>query len=244
MVLMDDAKAKSCRPSISAVLPAYNEAPHLAEVVAGLTAALAAAADRFEVIVVDDGSADNTGALADELARRDPRVRVVHHSGNQGYGAALRSGFAAAREDWLFFMDADGQFEPREITNLVAWCPDRDLIVGYRADRRDPFARKLYGKIFSALVRALFRVRVRDVNCAFKLFKKNLLEGVVLRTRGALINAELLIAARQKHVSPLEVPVTHLPRRGGLATGGSPRVILRAAREILDLYRSDRKRKT
>jgi glycosyltransferase involved in cell wall biosynthesis len=223
------------RWEISAVLPAYNEAGELPAVAAELMAALARVAARFEIIIVDDGSRDDTVERAEKLAANDPRVRLVRHPRNRGYGAALRSGFAAAQYEWIFFTDADGQFIGAELPLLTARAPERDFIAGYRAVRSDPWQRRLYGRMFSALIRALFGVKARDVNCAFKLFKKGLLPPGGLTSEGALINAELLAAARARGVDPLEVPVSHRPRRSGRPTGGSPRVIARAVAELVRL---------
>ena len=230
--------------SISAVLPAFNEAPNLAGVVSELTAVLAEAAPRFEIIVVDDGSRDGTSELADRLAKDDPRLRVIHHPRNLGYGSALRSGFGAAQYDWIFFMDSDGQFLPSEIKDLIRLSREHVFVAGYRARRQDPWPRRFYSALFSALVRALFGVKARDVNCAFKLFQRRLIAGVELISPGALINAELLAAAKDQGVNPLETPVTHRPRLSGRQTGGSLKVILRALTELVRLYLHRRKSRT
>lgn len=227
------------RLSISAVLPAFNEAENLAAVVSGLAGVLDAWGADFEIIVVDDGSEDGTGRLAEELARREPPLRVVHHPRNLGYGAALRSGFTHARHNWIFFMDADGQFDPQEIGKLISLSGSHEFIIGFRAVRQDPRSRRFLGAVFSRLVRVVFGVKARDVNCAFKLFRRDLLEGSELRASGALINAELLALARRKGIKPVEVPVTHLPRLRGTPTGGSGRVIRRAMKEFAFLFFSN-----
>jgi len=221
---------------VSAVLPAYNEARNLEPVVEDLTRVLKKITDSFELIIVDDGSKDGTHELADELSKRDFRVRAVHHPVNMGYGAALRSGFGAASHDWIFFTDADGQFDPENLTMLIPLAGQHQFVTGYRENRMDPWHRRAYGAIFSALIRALFGVKVKDVNCAFKLFKKSLVEHTELSVSGAPNNAELLIAAKKKGVDPAEVPVTHRARQKGEATGGSLKVIMRAAREIIELW--------
>jgi len=226
---------------ISAVLPAFNEDENLEAVARDLIKSLARVAGRFEVIIVDDGSADRTPELADGLSRENKAVRVVHHPSNKGYGAALVSGFKAARMDWIFFMDSDGQFEPAEVEKLIELTKANDFVAGFRANRADPWRRLAYGKLFSAIVRALFGVKARDVNCAFKLFKKELIEGHEFITGGALINAELLSVAKKKGVDPVETPVTHKPRLAGHSTGGSLMVILRAGREIIELWWRARK---
>ena len=221
---------------LSVVLPAYNEAANLPATVAGALAVLRELGGRFEVIVVDDGSRDGTGALADALARETPEVRAVHHPSNRGYGAAIRSGFAAATLPWLFFTDADGQFDLRELPPLLPHAARADIVAGYRLRRHDPWFRRLYALLFGRLlVRALLGVRVRDLNCAFKLLRRDLVASLDLRSDGALINAELLGKAQRAGARIVEVGVHHLPRRVGTQTGGTPRVIARAFWELLAL---------
>ncbi len=232
----DPGRKGSAGVEISAVLPAHNEVENLAAVVRPLAAALERLVDRFEIVIVNDGSSDGTADLADKLALEDERVHVVHHAVNQGYGAALVSGFDDGCCDWLFFTDADGQFDVCEIKSLVELAGEHDFIVGYREARDDPWHRRLYGRLFSWSVRTLFGVNVRDVNCAYKLFRRDLIAQAPLQTRGALINAEILVVAKQKGVDPVEVPVTHRPRRHGEQSGGSVKVIARAARELLELW--------
>ncbi len=221
--------------SVSAVLPAHNEQKNLQGVVRDLVAALARRSGEFEVIIVDDGSEDGTSEVASNLAAADHRIRLIRHETNRGYGAALRTGFENARMEWIFFMDADGQFVPDELTKLVREADRSDFIAGERINRQDPLHRLLYGKLFSLAMRALFGVKARDVNCAFKLFKKSLLEGGSLQSTGALINTEILIAARRKGIEPVQVPVTHLPRPAGQNSGGSLSVISRAMAEVIRL---------
>jgi len=222
-------------PSVSVILPAHNEAENLEEVINGLVPELLKNTSGFEIIIVDDGSEDATGELAADFSRKDDRIRLIKHETNRGYGAALRTGFDNARLEWLFFMDSDGQFVPAEIADLIKLTKDGEFIAGERTNRRDPLHRRIYGRLFSLSMRALFGVRVRDVNCAFKLFKKSLLDNWSFISTGALINTEILLCARQKGVDPLQVPVTHLPRKAGENSGGTPRVIGRAGGEAFRL---------
>ena len=231
------AAANSSLEPVSIVLPARNEAENLPAAVAACAQAFAPRFPDYEIIVVDDGSADATAAVAEKLAEKNPRVRLVRHERNLGYGAALRSGFAAARHPLLFFTDADGQFDPEDVALLLPHLAAGPLVTGYRANRRDPWPRRFYGRLFSAWCRHFFGVKARDVNCAFKLFRRSLLEGVELRSSGALINAELLAVAQRRGAVPMEVAVQHFPRRHGRPTGGSAKVILRAAREFWELKR-------
>lgn len=220
---------------LSAVVPALNEAAAIGGVVRGLVAVLPQVAGRWEVIVVDDGSADGTAAAALHAATGEPRVRVVRHDVNRGYGAALRTGFAVAREPWCFFTDGDGQFDPAELPSLLVAAAGADVVAGRRAPRADPAARRLFGRLFSWGVRRLFAIAVRDVNCAFKLVRCEVVRAARLRASGALVNAELLGKAGRLGFVIREVPVAHRARRHGAATGASPRVVLRAVCELLAL---------
>lgn len=224
-------------PELSACVPAHDEEANLEAAAGDLLAELPRVAARWELILVDDGSRDRTGALADELARRHPEVRVVHHARNRGYGAAVRSGLAAARYAYVFLTDGDRQFDPGEIPRLVAALDGADVAVGYRARRADPLGRRLSGRAWNLLVRVLFGLPVRDVNCAFKLFRRSALDGVALRAEGAAVSVELLAALRRRGHRIVELPVGHRPRRAGTPSGGSPRVALRALVELWRLRR-------
>ena len=217
---------------VSAVMPAYNEQANLEQSVGRTADALAAHARTFEIIVVDDGSRDDSPAVLDRLKLAHPNLRVVRHPANRGYGAAVRSGFDAARLPWVFLMDADNQFDPAEIGLLVAQAVEADIVAGYRRHRRDPLLRRLNAWAFFTVVRLLFGRLVRDVNCAFKLIRRDLLAGMALHSEGALINTEVLVLARQLRARVVEVPVQHYPRRSGKQTGANTRVVLRAFAEL------------
>ena len=225
---------------LSAFLPAHDEAGCIADTVARTIAAIDGLdLARFEVIVVDDGSTDGTGAIADALAAADDRVRTVHHQVNRGYGAALKTGLEAARYEWVFWTDGDGQFDLEEIDRLVAFADTRDVVVGYRVDRQDHLGRKLNTLLWTLVVRAVLGLQVRDVDCAFKLLRRRCLDEIgPLQADGAVLSAELLVRLDRAGMKLEEVPVSHLPRRAGEASGASPRVIARALRELWRLRRS------
>ncbi|MCW5892735.1 MAG: glycosyltransferase family 2 protein [bacterium] len=236
-VALASSEAVPRLPGLSAVVPLHDEVENVAAVVAGLRAVLPEVAEHWEVVLVDDGSRDGTGALVDALAAADAGVRVVRHARNRGYGAAIRTGFAAARHGWLFLMDGDGQFDPGELPRLCAAHADADAVVGWRERRADPWVRRVNTAGWNRLVRTLFRLPVRDVNCAFKLLRREALGAAATVADGAMISTELLARLRQRGARIVEVSVTHLPRRAGQASGAAPAVVLRAFLELARLTR-------
>jgi glycosyltransferase involved in cell wall biosynthesis len=185
-----------------------------------------------EVLVVNDGSTDRTGAIVAALAATSPRVRLVTHPINQGYGAALASGFAAATKDFTPFMDSDGQFDIRDLQQFFPFIDEYDAVIGYRLNRQDSWMRKLNAWGWKRLIGWVLDIHVRDIDCAFKLIRTDILHQHPLETRGAMINAELLYRLKRAGYTYREVGVHHLPRQGGRATGANPRVIARAFREL------------
>jgi glycosyltransferase involved in cell wall biosynthesis len=221
-------------------LPAYNEEANIERVVGSCVAYLEARMPDYELLVVNDGSHDRTGEILNRLQNELPRLRPLHHPQNRGYGAALRTGFDAASKRFVFYMDGDGQFDISDLDHLLPLATDEDHIVtGFRIERRDPFVRRLNAKLFGGwLVRIMLGVRVRDLNCAFKLIPKKVFERIVLESPGALINAELYGRAVRKGFGIKEVGVHHYPRPAGVQTGAHLRVIIRA---FYDLFRLRRK---
>ncbi|MDE2172445.1 MAG: glycosyltransferase family 2 protein [Patescibacteria group bacterium] len=230
-------------PSISAFFPAYNEEMNIEHSVRAADAALRGITDTYEIIIVDDGSRDQTLAIADRLSAENPRVRVVRHEKNQGYGAALKSGIAAATCDWIFFADADMQFRLEEISKLTEFIPESNAIIGYRAPRRDPFFRLVNAYGWNRFIRFFFGLKVRDIDCAFKLIRRKLLQSIPIRSTGSAVSAEILIRLKHAGANFREVPVTHLPRRYGVPTGAKIGVIVKAFLEIRPLYFELNKRK-
>jgi putative flippase GtrA len=218
--------------SLSVVLPIYNEAAVIQATVERVVRVLDGWVRDFEVILVNDGSTDETGTILAAIAAREPRVRLVTHARNQGYGAALVDGFAAASKELLLFMDSDGQFDIRDLARLAPFIPEYDAVLGYRLKRQDTWMRKLNAWGWKLLIGLVLGVRVRDIDCAFKLLRTDFLRQHPLETRGAMINAELLYKLRRAGCTWREVGVFHYPRLGGRATGAKLRVILRAFREL------------
>ena len=203
--------------SLSIVLPCFNEAENVAGAVALAHEAAEKHALVHEVIVVDDGSSDGTGPLAEALAAADPRLRLVSHAQNRGYGAAVRSGFAASSGDWVLLTDGDLQFDLHELQRFLAPALDHDLVAGYRIDRADPVARRAAARAWNRLMRRTFGVALRDVDCAFKLMRGDALRELPLRCDGAMISTELVVRARRAGWRITEVGVRHRPRTAGEA---------------------------
>jgi glycosyltransferase involved in cell wall biosynthesis len=230
-----DADARPRVAALSFFFPAHNEAANIEALVAEALDELPKLADEFEIIAVDDGSRDATAQIADRLAAADPRVRVVHHEVNQGYGAAVRSGLRAARFDLVSFTDGDRQFKVADLARLLERMarPDApDVVVGYRLKRADPFIRTAYARAYRLALNIFYRLGVRDVDCAFKLFRRSALEGIRLESGGAFMSAELLIKLKQRGRRIAEVGVPHYPRVAGSPTGAKPSVIWRAVRDF------------
>jgi glycosyltransferase involved in cell wall biosynthesis len=227
-------------PELSYFFPAHNEAENLGGLVAEALGTLPGLADRFEIVIVDDGSRDDTPRLADALAAAHPEVRAVHHPTNLGYGAALRSGFAASRFSYVAFTDGDRQFHVEDLGRLIARLaetPDAgpgrvDAVLGYRIRRADPLVRTLYARAYRLANRIFFGLGVRDVDCACKLFRRDALEGINVESGGAFFSAELLIKLRASGRRLAEVGVPHYPRTAGRPTGAKPQVVLRAMRDF------------
>jgi glycosyltransferase involved in cell wall biosynthesis len=224
---------------LSFFFPAHNEEPNLEALVEEALAALPSLAERFEIIAVDDGSRDRTPSIADALAKRHPGVfRVVHHPTNLGYGAALRSGFRAARYGLIAFIDGDRQFKVADVGRLTERlvAPDSpDVVVGYRLKRADPPIRRWYARIYRLANRIFFGVRVRDIDCACKLFRREALTPIRVSSGGAFFTAELLVKLRFEGRSLAEVGVPHYPRTAGSPTGAKPSVVFRAVRDFWSL---------
>jgi glycosyltransferase involved in cell wall biosynthesis len=221
--------------ALSVFFPCYNEELNIEGLVLEAIEVLNNSVQEYEILIINDGSTDKTGLVADGLSKGHKHVRVVHHKKNGGYGTALISGFSNSVHEWIFFTDGDHQFFMSEIQMLLNEIDGHDLVIGYRKARRDPWYRILYGHIWTGLVGLLFGLRVRDVNCAFKLVKKSVLDGVGLHSSGAVINTELLAKTKLSGASIKQVGVSHRPRVFGRQTGGSPGVILRAYIELFKL---------
>lgn len=222
-------------PSLTIFFPCYNEEANVERTTRNALAAAEKYADAYEVLIVNDGSKDTTGEIADRLTAENTHVRAIHNRPNRGYGGAVARGLSEARMDWIFFTDGDGQFDMNEIDKLIALLDRCEFAVGYRAKRADPPMRKLNAWAWGTLVRMLFGLKVRDIDCAFKLLPKSLIDAIELRSTGALISTELLARAKYRGLRIAETPVSHYPRVAGSQTGANLKVILRAFKELFKL---------
>ena len=223
--------------SISVFFPCYNEQENVGRTVEKALEVMQKLNADFEVIIVDDGSSDGTGQIADEIAGRDGRVKVVHHEANLGYGAALQSGFKAATKELVFYTDGDGQFDINEMPPLLALMEQYDIVSCYRLNRQDSIIRKINGWCWTRLVCLMFGLKIRDIDCAFKLYKRRIFDKLELSSTGALIDAEILARAARKGCRITQKGVHHYPRTSGEQSGANIRVVLRAFKELFKLQR-------
>jgi glycosyltransferase involved in cell wall biosynthesis len=227
--------------SMTVFFPCYNEEANVERTTRAALATCERLFDDYEVIIVNDGSKDRTGEIADGLAAENPRVRAVHNRPNRGYGGALQRGFVEASKDFVFYTDGDGQFDFEEMDKLLPMLEQYDIVSCFRMNRQDPFMRKVNAACWGTLVNLLFSMHVRDVDCAFKIYPRRLFSEIEMHATGALIDTEVLAKARRLGYSIGQVGVRHYPRTQGEQTGASIRVILRAFRELFGLYGEIRK---
>ncbi len=233
---MSNGPGEQIDGKLSLILPAHNEEPNIEAVVRQATTVLPTLFRDYEVLVVDDGSHDGTGEIIDRLAAENPHVQAIHHEKNKGYGGALATGFHAASGDYMMFMDSDRQFDIGDLSNLVPYIPSYDIVAGYRIKRNDPYYRFLIGTGFNQMVKLLFQVDLRDIDCGFKVFKADLLRSMDLTSPGALINTEIHAKANVQGRSVVEVGVHHYPRSAGEQSGASVKVMARAVFETFRLW--------
>lgn len=223
--------------SLSAVFPAYNDGGSIASMIAAADIACRALTDDFEIIVVNDGSSDYTADILNEMQNRYPKLRVIAHARNRGYGGALRSGFAAARKQWVFYTDGDAQYNPLELSLLARMVEDgAQLVNGYKVSRHDSLARIVIGRAYHYLVKFLFRIRIRDVDCDFRLIPREILQRVELKSDSGAICLELVKKIEDAGYVFAETPVNHYSRKYGVSQFFVPWRVLRTLKQIATLY--------
>ncbi len=219
--------------SLSFVIPAFNEEPNVAEALRRASAVLTTLNLDYEIILVNDGSRDRTGEIAKSMIGQIPHLRVVENNPNRGYGGSLKTGFYTATKEWIAFGPSDNQFDFSQVRDLLAQAHTYDIITGYRANDADPFMRRVNRWGWNGLVQILFGYMTRDIDCGFKLFRREILQHVTLNSDGAMVDTELLAGAEARDYKIVEVPLKHLPRTAGSPTGANYKVILRAFRDLV-----------
>ena len=226
--------------SLTVFFPCYNEEANVERTTQAALAACRRIADDFEIIIVNDGSKDQTGRIADRLAAEHDEVRAVHNNPNLGYGGALQRGYREATKQWVFYTDGDGQFDFDEIDKLLPLLDEHDIVSAYRLNRYDPPIRKINAFFWTVLVNRVLGTRLRDIDCAFKLYPRKLFDEIEMKSFGALIDAEILARARRLGYKIGQIGVHHYPRTAGSQTGANLRVILRAFKELFALQKEIR----
>ncbi len=220
-------------------MPAYNEEENIEKTLQEVSLFLKnSGISDYEIIVVNDGSKDNTAKVVGEFAVGDKHVRLINHEQNKGYGEAVKTGFYAAKKDFIFFMDADGQFDISDIAKFLDKIEEADVVVGYRINRQDRLMRIINGWGWTQISNILFGLSLKDVDCAFKLFRREVIEKIprLESTRGAMINPETLAKAKKQGFKIVQVGVVHRPRLKGKSTGANLSVILSSFVDLVKLW--------
>ena len=224
--------------AISVFFPAYNEEVNIEKTVRQARKVLLQIANKWEILIINDGSTDKTGQVAAKLRREDKRIDVINHPINQGYGAALKSGFSNARYPWVAFTDSDGQFNFSEIKKFLPLMKNSDLILGYRLNRADSFFRKIYTFVWGKIPVVLWGLKVKDYSCGFKLIKKKVFDAVQpLVGEEKVTQIEMLVKAKRKGFKFAEIGVRHYPRKYGAQTGANIKVVVKSITDLFKLWK-------
>lgn len=219
--------------SVSFFCPAYNDEKNLPVLVPHVSKFLSEITDTYEIIIVHDGGPDRTGEVADRLATEFPNVRVIHHPKNLGYGVTLRDGFQAAKYDYVMYTDGDNQYDVREFLPYLSLLEEADVLSGYVTEKAASFRRKVQSEVYNWLIRILFFVWCRDIDCAMKIYKRNVLNNIEVKSPSCFIDAEMIIKAKKAGFKVAQFPVTHFPRTEGVASGSKFNVIMTTVRDML-----------
>lgn len=229
--------------SLSIVYPAYNEQGNIEETILKSLEFAQKNSKDFEIIIVDDGSRDNTFKIANSIAKRNGHVKVLKNTKNLGYGATVWKGLRFAKKDLIFFSDSDQQFDINELKQFIPKTTRYDVVIGHRRKRQDPLMRKLNMWGWKIVIRLMLGLRTKDVDCAFKLFRREVIEKITIKSQGATFSAELIFKIKNMGYKILELPVSHYPRRAGSPTGAKVSVIKKAFVEIWRVYKTNKKSK-
>jgi glycosyltransferase involved in cell wall biosynthesis len=220
-------------------MPAYNEETNIGKTLLDISSFLKTLKIQdYEILVINDGSSDSTAQIVTDFSKKDTHVKLINHEVNQGYGAAVKTGFYSAKKDYIFFMDSDGQFEISDITKFLDKITEADIVVGYRVNRQDHLMRIINGWGWTQISNILFGLNLKDVDCAFKLFRREVFDKIprLESTRGAMINPETLAKAKKMGFKIVQVGVLHKPRIGGKSTGANLNVIISSFIDLLKLW--------
>lgn len=226
------------KPSISFFCPAYFDEKNLPILIPKTYKILKENTSQFEILIVEDGSPDGTDKVADELAKKfAPHVRVIHHKKNLGYGATLKAGYTFANKyEFVFYTDGDNQYNIEEIIIFLPYLKKYDAVIGYRTKRALKFSRQVQTRVFNWIIRLLFKIKMRDINCAMKIIRRKALNTIKLTSDGGFIDAELVIKLSRKNYLVKEVEVSHYPRKFGKASGGNPKLIFKTIFDMIKFY--------
>jgi glycosyltransferase involved in cell wall biosynthesis len=213
------------KPQVSIFFPAYNEEGNIECAVKSAVDVLSDLCSDYEILVIDDASTDRTGEIADNLARENPKIRVIHHPENRKLGGAMRTGFAEASKEYIFYVDGDNPVDLKDLGRALELMDGSDVVIGYRLNRDEPLKRAIYSRVYNMLIRLLFGLKVRDVNFSFKLFHRRVMETITLKTASSFLDAELLVASKRAGFRIKEMGVKYFPRVVGKSTMASRAVI-------------------
>lgn len=222
------------KPAISFFCPAYHDEKNLPILIPEVHAFLSDVCSTFEIIIIEDGSPDRTDKVANELARRYSNIRVIHHLHNLGYGAALQTGFRESRLTWVMYTDGDRQYDVNELRPYLDRLSSHDVLSGYAREKALTWMRRFQSEVYNRLIRTIFSLKIRDVNCSMKIYHRSVLESFQIQSTSSFIDAEMLIKAKKNGFTIFQFPVTHYPRISGRAGGSKPSVIIDTLKDIFN----------
>jgi len=234
--IMDIVSKVKALESLTVFFPVYNEEDNIPLLIDSASKIIPQFANDYELIIINDGSNDNSKQIAENLIKNKSHWRLVSHKEDLGYGEVLKTGIKEAKKEWLFFTDGDLQFNLQELANFLVYSDDFEVIIGYRHKRAEGLSRTINARLFKLYIDLLFRLRVKDIDCAFKLIKTDLLKNLTLNSGSAFTSSEILYRLKKQKIKFKELPVSHYPRKYGQATGANIKVIVKACSEAMQVY--------